>query len=99
MGRYVLKLYVAGGSQQARVAIENLRRICEQDLAGDYEMIVVDVFEHPELAEEDRILATPTVIKDLPLPMRRVIGDLSSAEKVLVGLNLLDARGGTESVS
>ena len=84
----MLKLYVAGSSPRATQAIANLRRICEQELQGRYDLQVIDVLEHPELAEDDKILATPTLIKQLPPPLRRVIGDLSDSEKVLLGLEL-----------
>jgi circadian clock protein KaiB len=83
-----LKLYVTGSSPRAEVAISNLRRICEQDLAGEYSLEIIDVQEKPELAESERILATPTLIKQLPPPLRRVIGDLSDREKVLLGLEV-----------
>jgi circadian clock protein KaiB len=70
------------------VAIANLRRICEQELRGQYELQIIDVLEHPQVAEDDKILATPTLIKQLPPPLRRVIGDLSDKEKVLLGLEV-----------
>ena len=85
---YLLKLYVTGTSPRAQVAIANLRRICEQELRGQYQLEIIDVLEHPQVAEDDRILATPTLIKQLPPPLRRVIGDLSDKEKVLLGLEL-----------
>lgn len=88
LSKFLLKLYVAGSTPRALLAIENLRRICEKDLSGHYELQVIDVLEHPELAEQDKILATPTLIKQLPPPLRRVIGDLSDSEKVLLGLEL-----------
>ena len=88
---YLLKLYVAGKTPRAELAIANLRRICEQELGGRYELAIIDVLESPELAEEARILATPTLIKQLPPPLRRVIGDLSDKEKVLLGLELSPA--------
>src|SRR5690242_5866132 len=85
---YVLKLYVTGTSPRTSTAIANLRRICDQELHGRYELQIIDVQEHPQLAEDERILATPTLIKQLPPPLRRVIGDLSDKEKVLLGLEL-----------
>ena len=88
MSRYVLKLYVTGKTPRAEVAIENLRRICEQDLEDRYELEIIDDQEHPQLAEDEKILATPTLIKTLPPPLRRVIGDLSDKDKVLLGLDL-----------
>jgi len=84
----VLRLYVTGKTSKAEVAIANLRRICEQDLHGLYELEVIDVMEHPQKAEDEKILATPTLIKQLPPPLRRVIGDLSDKEKVLLGLEV-----------
>lgn len=86
--KFLLKLYIAGSTPRATLAIENLKRICEKDLSGRYDLEIIDVLEHPELAEQDKILATPTLIKQLPPPLRRVIGDLSDAEKVLLGLEL-----------
>lgn len=85
---FVLKLYVTGASPRTKQAIENLQRICEQELRGRYKLDIIDVLEHPQAAEDDRILATPTLIKQLPLPLRRVIGDLSDREKVLFGLEV-----------
>jgi circadian clock protein KaiB len=85
---FILKLYVTGATQRAETAIANLRRICEQELGGQYQLEIIDVLEHPQLAEDDKILATPTLIKQLPPPLRKVIGDLSDKEKVLLGLEL-----------
>ena len=89
---YVLKLYVTGSSPRTSVAIANLQRICEQELQGRYELQVIDVLENPQLAEDEKILATPTLIKHLPPPLRRVIGDLSDKEKVLLGLEVLPVK-------
>ena len=88
MSDYLLKLYVTGNSPRTEKAIANLRRICEEELHGQYEMQIIDVLEHPQLAEDEKILATPTLIKRLPPPLRRVIGDLSDTEKVLLGLDV-----------
>jgi circadian clock protein KaiB len=88
LSKYVLTLYVTGTSPRTRIAIDNLNRICSQELAGKYELEIVDVLEHPQRAEDDRILATPTLIKQLPPPLRRVIGDLSDKDKVLLGLEV-----------
>jgi circadian clock protein KaiB len=88
MNHYLLKLYVTGQTPRSQRAIANLRRICEEELGGAYEMIVIDVLERPQLAEHEKILATPTVVKELPTPIRRVIGDLSDSERVLLGLDL-----------
>lgn len=91
MSKYLLKLYVTGSSARTSIAIANLQRICEQDLAGEYETEIIDVLEFPQRAEDERILATPTLIKMLPPPLRRVIGDLSDKEKVLLGLEVQPA--------
>lgn len=88
MANFLLKLYVTGSSPRAEQAIANLKRICDEDLHGDYELEIIDVLKQPELAESDRVLATPTLIKQLPPPLRRVIGDLSDKDKVLLGLEV-----------
>lgn len=90
--QYLLKLYITGSSSRGDIAIANLRRICEQELGGQYELEVIDVLEHPQRAEDEKILATPTLIKQLPPPLRRVIGDLSDKEKVLLGLEVRPSR-------
>lgn len=86
-----LVLYIAGTTQRSQLAIENLRRICRQELRDRYDLQIVDVFERPQLAEDERIVATPTLIKKLPMPMRRLIGDMSETEKVLIGLDIRTA--------
>jgi len=86
--KQVLRLYVTGRTPRSERAIDNLRRICEQDLGGMYDLHIIDVIESPQLAEDEKILATPTLIKNLPPPLRRIIGDLSDTEKVLLGLDL-----------
>ena len=88
MSQFRLTLYVTGQSERSDRAIRNLRRICDEDLQGKYEMRVIDVLEQPQLAEDQKILATPMLIKELPPPLRRIIGDLSDTEKVLLGLDL-----------
>jgi circadian clock protein KaiB len=85
---YILKLYVTGRTSNSEAAIANLRRTCEEALSGRYQLQIIDVLEHPQLAEDDRVLATPTLIKQLPPPLRRVIGDLSDKHKVLLGLEV-----------
>ena len=86
--RYVLRLYVAGMTPRSRRAIGNVRAICDEHLEGRYDLEVIDVYQQPTLAKGEQIVAAPTLIKRLPLPLRRVIGDLSSTERVLVGLDL-----------
>lgn len=88
MNKFVLKLYITGQTARSQRAIANLKRICEEELDGRFEMLVIDVLERPQLAEDEKILATPTVVKELPAPMRRIIGDLSDLKSVLVGLDL-----------
>ncbi|NGZ07272.1 MAG: circadian clock protein KaiB [Magnetococcales bacterium] len=97
--RFVLKLFVTGHTPRSERAIQNLRRICEKELEGHYEMVVIDILEQPEAAEEEKILATPTLIKALPLPLRRIIGDLTDQEKVLLGLDLLPSPMNPERIS
>lgn len=88
LSKYILTLYVTGTSPRTKIAIDNLNRICRQELEDRYELEIVDVLEHPQRAEDEKILATPTLIKQLPPPLRRVIGDLSDKEKVLLGLEV-----------
>lgn len=85
---YVLRLYVAGQSARSLSAISNLRRVCEEYLQGRYEIEVIDLFEHPQLAKGDQIIAVPTLVLKLPEPVRKIIGDLSNTDRVLVGLDL-----------
>lgn len=87
-GRYILRLYVAGLMPKSTLAIANIKRICEEDLQGQYELEVIDLYQQPQLAQDDQIVAVPTLIKKLPSPLRRVIGDMSDTERVLVGLDL-----------
>ena len=86
---YILKLYVAGNTPNSMRALITLREILESEFKGVYALKVIDVLKSPQLAEEDKILATPTLAKILPPPVRRIIGDLSDREKVLIGLDLL----------
>lgn len=86
---YVLKLYVAGNTPNSVRALKTLKNILEEDFQGVYALKVIDVLKNPQLAEEDKILATPTLSKVLPPPVRKIIGDLSDREKVLIGLDLL----------
>ncbi len=86
--KLLLKLYITGKTSRSERAIANLRKICEEDLRGQYELVVIDVLERPQLAEEEKIIATPTLIKELPPPLRKIIGDLSDTEKVVLGLDL-----------
>jgi circadian clock protein KaiB len=85
---YQLKLYVAGQTVKSRAAIENLTRICETHLAGRYRIEVIDLLVNPKLAAGDQILAVPTLVRHLPEPIKKIIGDLSNEERVLVGLDV-----------
>jgi circadian clock protein KaiB len=86
--KMLLRLYVAGTSPRSLRAIQNAKSICDENLAGLYELEVIDIFQQPSLAKDDQILAVPTLIKKLPAPLRRFIGDLSDRKVVLVGLDL-----------
>ncbi len=86
---YVLKLYIAGNTPNSVRALKTLKDILEQEFEGVYALKVIDVLKSPQLAEEDKILATPTLAKILPPPVRKIIGDLSDRERVLIGLDLL----------
>jgi circadian clock protein KaiB len=87
--RYVLRLFVTGMTVRSARAIENLRAICNEYLDGRYELEVVDIYQQPALAREEQIIAAPTLIKKLPLPMRRIVGDMSNRNRVLLGLDLV----------
>lgn len=86
--KFVLKLYITGKTARTETAVNMLKKICEEELQGRYQLNVIDILEYPQLAEDEKILATPTLIKVLPQPLRRIIGDLSNKEKVLLGLDL-----------
>jgi circadian clock protein KaiB len=85
---WVLRLYVAGRTARCEAAERNLRKVCDEHLAGRYFIEVIDLVENPTLAQGDQILAVPTLVRKLPSPVRRIIGDLSNTERVLVGLDL-----------
>jgi circadian clock protein KaiB len=86
--KFLLKLYVTGDTPRAERAIANLRQICEQELRGRYDLVIINVLEHPQLAEEEKIMVTPTLVREMPPPRRRIIGDLTDTARVLLGLNL-----------
>jgi len=86
--RFVLRLYVSGMTARSMRAIDNLKKICEESLQGSYDLEVIDISQHPEAVSKEEVIATPTLIKDLPKPLRRIIGDLSDTERILVALNL-----------
>ena len=84
----LLRLYVAGTTSQSTRAILNMQQICEEHLKGRYQLEVIDIYQRPQLAKDEQIIAVPTLVKKLPMPLRRLIGDLSDSERVLVGLDL-----------
>jgi circadian clock protein KaiB len=86
--KYVLKLYVSGNSPKSTRAVSNIREICEQYLKGRYELEVIDIYQQPELARSEQIIAAPTLVKKLPMPLRRLIGDLTRTERIKVSLDL-----------
>jgi circadian clock protein KaiB len=90
--KWVLRLYVAGQTPKAITAFTNLKKICEKQLDGKYSIEVIDLLINPQLGGEDQIFALPTLVRKLPVPVRKIIGDLSDTERVLVGLNLLPER-------
>ena len=90
--RYVLRLYIAGLTPRSTLAVQNIRKICEEHLEGRYELEVVDIYQQPTLAEGEQIIAAPTLVKKLPLPLRRFIGDMSNTERILVGMDLRTAK-------
>lgn len=86
---YKLRLYVAGQTPKSVAALANLKKICEEHLAGQYRLEVIDLVEKPQLAAGDQILAIPTLVRSIPAPLKRIIGDLSNTERVLVGLDIV----------
>jgi len=89
---YILRLYVAGQTRKSLAAFANLKKICEEHLGGRYRIEIIDLVENPQLAKGDQILAVPTLVRKLPPPIKKIIGDLSNTERVLVGLDLLPER-------
>ncbi len=94
---YLLRLFVAGSSPKSARAISNIRDVCEKYLKGKYELEVIDLYQNPIMASEEQIIAAPTLIKKLPLPLRRIIGDLSDSDKLIVGLDLLKIKNEKKS--
>jgi circadian clock protein KaiB len=88
LAKYVLRLYVSGSTSKSALAVENIKRICEQHLKNRYDLEVIDIYQQPNLARDEQIVAVPTLIKRFPPPVRRLIGDLSNLKKVLFGLDL-----------
>ncbi|HEY4592009.1 MAG TPA: circadian clock KaiB family protein [Thermoanaerobaculia bacterium] len=90
--KWNLRLYVAGQTPKSVMALANLKRICDEHMNGEYSVEVIDLMENPQLARRDQIVAIPTLVRELPSPLKRIIGDLSNTERVLVGLDVV-ARG------
>jgi circadian clock protein KaiB len=86
---YILRLYIAGNNLRSQIAVENVKKICEENLKGRYDLEIIDIYQDRSKNPVDLVLAAPTLIKKLPLPLRRVIGDMTVKEKVLVGLDLV----------
>jgi circadian clock protein KaiB len=86
---YILRLYIAGSTPRSRRAIENIRKICETHLEGRYDLEVIDIYQHPEAASKAQVIAVPTLVKTLPGPLRKIIGDLSETEKILHSFDLM----------
>jgi circadian clock protein KaiB len=97
--RYVLRLYVTGSTPHSTRAIINIRKICEEHLEGRYDLEVMDIARHPELAESEQIIAAPTLIKKFPLPFRRFIGDMAQTDRILIGLDLCASSRNASSTS
>ena len=94
--QYVLRLYVTGATSASTRAIANLKKVCEERLQGRYQLEVIDIFQQPELAQREQIIAAPTLIRLLPPPLRRFIGDMSSLDRVLVGFDVRPKEGNRE---
>lgn len=87
-GNYLLRLYVSGMTPNSQKAVENVKKICEEHLKGRYELEIIDIYQQPIFAKEGQIVAAPTLVKELPLPLRKFIGDMSQTERILLGLDL-----------
>ena len=94
--KYVLRLFVTGMTPKSIRAIENVRKICEENLKGQYELEVIDIYQQPEYAKSEQLIAAPTLIKKLPLPLRKLIGDMSNKERIIVGLDLVPKKEKTK---
>jgi len=90
--KYILKLYITGMTRRSQEALRNLEKICREHLQDNYELEVIDIYQQPTLAKGDQIIAVPTLIKKLPLPLRRLIGDLSQEDRIVLGLDLKPPR-------
>ena len=89
VGRYILSLFVTGSTPKSLRAIQNIRALCEERLHGRYDLKVIDIYQHPEQVKPEQVVVTPTLIKNLPLPLRKLIGDLSNKDRLLFGLDII----------
>jgi circadian clock protein KaiB len=92
--RFILRLYVSGLSARSRHAIENIRRLCQEHLAGRHELQIIDIYQQPELAKDQQLVAAPTLVKQLPLPLRKLVGDMHDSARVLMMLGISAEDGG-----
>ena len=97
--RYILRLYVTGSSHRSLQAVYNLKKLCEEYLPDDYELEVIDIYKDPGAAREEQIIAAPTLVKKLPRPIRKFVGDMSNTQKILVGLDLYERQDVNDGVS
>lgn len=88
--KYILRLYVSGSSPRSLKAVYNLKKLCEEHFPDDYDLEVIDIYENPNAAREEQIIAAPTLVKTLPSPLRKFVGDLSNTQKILVGLDIYE---------
>lgn len=88
--KYILRLYVTGSSARSLKAVQNLKKICDEHFPDDYDLEVIDIYENPEVAREEQIIAAPTLVKKLPTPLRKFVGDLSNTKKILLGLDFYE---------
>ncbi len=98
-GRYVLKLYVTGSTPRSARAIANLKRVCEEHLKGRYDLEVIDIYQQPTRAKGEQIIAAPTLVKKLPPPLRKFIGDMSDVERILLGLDVTEKKSSPRRAS
>ena len=97
--KYILRLYVIGSSARSLRAVYNLKKLCEEHFPNDYELEVIDVYKHPEIAREEQIIAVPMLVKKLPAPLQKFVGDLSDTQKILVGLDIYKRQEGNDQLS
>jgi circadian clock protein KaiB len=97
--KYILRLYVTGSSGRSLKAVSNLKKICEEHFPNDYDLEIIDIYENPSAAREEQIIAAPTLVKQLPKPLRKFVGDLSNTQKILVGLDIYRRQEANDQLS